>query len=271
MNDQNINGIIVIFQLYLPLNFQKTINIITEKLRKDDSVLKNISRSGKLELYADLLFFLRFGCLRTASYFDFKLLTRNGVNILEDLVIMLADNIAWIYLELLSVDGNMSTEINSTSLDLCALSTRELQRLRNEVVLNQWLVQNFESVVSIYEDRFELSILYRQKQEDPLDDLNKDKYAWWKKLIYAKSKPPSLNYVSIRPMSLSVKRTKELRALTGWRYYFSLYLELSDITMPLAKTIFTKITSAISFFLVCMVGRSLGLIFTGIKQSLGWR
>jgi hypothetical protein len=54
---------------------------------------------------------------------------------LEDLVISLADVIASIYLELMSVDGDMSTEVVSSSLALCSLSTRELQKLRNEVII----------------------------------------------------------------------------------------------------------------------------------------
>lgn len=41
--------------------------------------------------------------------------------------------IASVYLELMSVDGDMSTEVVSSSLVLCSLSTRELQKLRNEV------------------------------------------------------------------------------------------------------------------------------------------
>lgn len=48
-------------------------------------------------------------------------------------MIMLADAIASIYLELISVDSNMSTEITAMGLTLCSLSTRELQKLRNEV------------------------------------------------------------------------------------------------------------------------------------------
>lgn len=54
---------------------------------------------------------------------------------MEDLVISLADVIASIYLELMSVDGDMSTEVVSSSLALCSLSTRELQKLRNEVII----------------------------------------------------------------------------------------------------------------------------------------
>ncbi|KAK9127564.1 hypothetical protein Syun_016361 [Stephania yunnanensis] len=55
----------------------------------------------------------------------------------------------------------------------------------------------------------------------------------------------------------------------GWRYYFILLLEFSDITMPMVRTIFAKVSDGISFFLVCLIGRSLGLIYKGIRQSLG--
>lgn len=56
-----------------------------------------------------------------------------GVSVLEDLVITLSDGIASIYLELISVDSDMSNDINDLGLNLCTLSTRALQRLRNEV------------------------------------------------------------------------------------------------------------------------------------------
>jgi len=73
--------------------------------------------------------------VRSDSYFDAKFLAEHGARILEDLVISLADVIASIYLELMSVDGDMSTEVVSSSLALCSLSTRELQNLRNEVII----------------------------------------------------------------------------------------------------------------------------------------
>lgn len=188
----------------------KLINRISEKVKGDDTVVQNINRSGKAELYADLLFFLRFGCLRTTCCYDSKFLTQHGVNILEDVVIMLADGIASTYLELISVDSNMSTEINSMGVTLCSLSTRQLQRLRNEVALNQWLLQNFESVAAMYEDRFELSVLCRQKQAETVEGQS-EKTSWWEKFTFVKSTTlPMLNYVLISPVTLPVKRTKEL-------------------------------------------------------------
>ena len=53
---------------------------------------------------------------------------------MEDLVIFLADVIASIYLEIMSVDGDMPTEVVGSSLALCSLSTREPQKRRNEVM-----------------------------------------------------------------------------------------------------------------------------------------
>lgn len=72
--------------------------------------------------------FSRKGC----SY-DHSVFTLYADSILEDLVISLADGIASIYLELISVDSNLSNEINSLGLGMCNLSTRALQKLRNEV------------------------------------------------------------------------------------------------------------------------------------------
>lgn len=54
---------------------------------------------------------------------------------MEDLVIWLADVTASFYLELVSIDGDTPSEISVLGLSLCSLSTRSLQRLRNEVSL----------------------------------------------------------------------------------------------------------------------------------------
>ena len=72
---------------------------------------------------------------------------------MEDLVISLADVIASIYLELMSIDGDMSTEVVSSSLALCSLSTRELQNLRNEVIIVDCtcLVSSFSIVLQFFD------------------------------------------------------------------------------------------------------------------------
>ncbi|OMO88910.1 hypothetical protein CCACVL1_08114 [Corchorus capsularis] len=253
-------------------NNMELVSLITEKLNGDDAVLQNIRKSGKENLYAELLYFLSFGSVRKGCCYDQSLFTLYGDSILEDLVITLADGIANTYLELISVDGNLSDEVNALGLAICNLSTRALQRLRNEVALNQWLYQNLEAIASMYEDRFDLYTLKNQLIEEKSSD-NAEKVSWWKKFTLRKheSSSPSVCYVVISHFSMPVKRTKELRALTGWRYYFSLFLELSDIGMPMVRAIIDKVSNAISFFLVCLIGRSLGLIYTGIRQSLRWK
>ncbi|KAF6148350.1 hypothetical protein GIB67_025569 [Kingdonia uniflora] len=153
---------------------------------------------------------------RRASCYDIKFLVQHGVDVFEDLVITLSDGITCLYLELISVDSDMSSEMSRLGLDLCSLSTRALQRLRNEVALDRWLHQNIESVISMNEDRFDLWTFQIQPLERP--DINQtEKRSWWKKLIFNKhaSTLPSLCSVAIKQLFIPVKRTMELRALSG--------------------------------------------------------
>ncbi|CAN4093292.1 unnamed protein product [Withania somnifera] len=223
-------------------------------------VLSNIRKSGKEHLFTEFMCVLIFGSLRKTGFYNDSLFMEHGISMLEDLVIMLADGIASMYLELISVDSSMSNEMNNLGLSLCTLSTRALQKLRNEAAMNQWFHQNMEAVVSMYEDRFDLYTFQHQLYEES----SKSKVqngSWWKKLRVMSSQPvlSQLSTIIINQISIPVKRTKELRALTGWRYYYSLLLELADIAMPLIRTVISRLR------------RSLGLIYTGIRQSLRWK
>ncbi|KAK7292975.1 hypothetical protein RJT34_15834 [Clitoria ternatea] len=247
-------------------------SMILEKVKGDSTIIQSITRSGKKDLYSELLCYLISGSIREDCCYNSCIFALHGISILEDLVIALADGVAGIYLEFISVDSDVSSKTNSLDMSLCALSTRELQKLRNEVALKQWLYHNMDTVVSMYEDRFDLCTLDSQ----PIDLTNNtqtENQNWWKRLTQPNSKTvsPELHCIEIRHFSMPVKRTKELRALTGWRYYFSLFLELSDITTPLVRAVIDKVSDAISFFLVSLIGRSLGLIYTGIRQSLRWK
>ncbi|KAF3537596.1 hypothetical protein F2Q69_00024745 [Brassica cretica] len=244
--------------------------LLIKMLNEKEAIFDKIRKSGKEDLFAEFLYFHRFGSLRKASCYDLSLFRTHGVAILEDLMITLADGVASIYLELISVDSKFSDEMNGGGgLDICSLSSRALQKLRNEVALYQWLHQNMEAVVSMYEDRFDLYILQTQVINNPDGGGDTKSYSWWRKAKAASSSP--LRYSVISDFSLPVKRTKELKALSGWRYYFSLFLELSDIGMPIIRVVVDKVSSVISFFLVTLIGRSVGLIFTGIRQSLRWK
>lgn len=86
-----------------------------------------------------------------------------------------------------------------------------------QVALYQWLYQNLEAVASMYEDRFDLWTFESQLIEK-VDNSWNGNYSWWKRLVHKKSDTVSskLDHVLINNFCMPVKRTKELRALTGW-------------------------------------------------------
>lgn len=71
----------------------------------------------------------------------------------------------------------------------------------------------------------------------------------------------------IERRSLRARRSRELQVLRGGRLVYSLFLELSDVLGPVLKTLFKKLSEIISFLLVALIGRALGLIYRGIRQS----
>lgn len=108
--------------------------LLMKMLNEEEAIFDKIRKSGKEDLFAEFLYFHKFGSLRKASCYDLSLFRTHGVAILEDLMITLADGVASIYLELISVDSKFSDEMNSGGgLDICNLSSRALQKLRNEV------------------------------------------------------------------------------------------------------------------------------------------
>uniref|UniRef100_A0A803LAI0 Uncharacterized protein n=1 Tax=Chenopodium quinoa TaxID=63459 RepID=A0A803LAI0_CHEQI len=298
---------------------------MSEKLRGEDIILGDFRKSSKMDLFADLIGFFRYGCFKggkdghglqicwsysevtephlltalcdslfivvqvsfhirlnesfqsnsseeECSYYDHNLYPLHGGAILEDLIITLADAISSIYLEVISVDSDISEKISNFGLSLCTLSTRDLQKLRNEVAMREWIHQNFGEIVLMYEDRFDLRVLKTEPYRESAETL-KESHSWWRRLTLKKSVhvQSSLRYSVVSTFSLTLKRTRELRALKGWKYYFSLILELSDIAVPMVKVIVSQVRNAISFFLVSLIGRSVGLVYTGIRQSLRWK
>ena len=48
----------------------------------------------------------------------------------------------------------------------------------------------------------------------------------------------------------------------------SLSLELGDFAVPLLHSVFARVSAAVSWLLVTLIGRSLGLVFRGVRESL---
>eukprot|EP00899_Mesostigma_viride_P002588 jgi/Mesvir1/1232/Mv15254-RA.1 len=74
--------------------------------------------------------------------------------------------------------------------------------------------------------------------------------------------------LSLVRRQLPAYRKRELRALQGWRYAVSVLLEASDVFLPLLRSFITGVGNFISFLLVRLIGRSLGLVYRGVLQSL---
>lgn len=65
-----------------------------------------------------------------------------------------------------------------------------------------------------------------------------------------------------------VRRTGELAALSGWRATLSTCMELGDVLAPVAAGIVDRLSSFVSWLLVSLIGRGLGLIYRGVRQSM---
>lgn len=65
--------------------------------------------------------------------------------------------------------------------------------------------------------------------------------------------------------------SQELGELRGWRYAVSLALEALDVAAPLAAGLLARAGAAASWLLVALIGRSLGLMYRGVRQSIAPR
>jgi hypothetical protein len=115
-------------------------------------------------------------------------------------------------------------------------STRALEKFRNEVKLNGWMTTNYGDVVAMYED--------------------------WHSLMGVDS-----NGVVVS-RKISVCRHSELAKVTGARQLMSMFLEFSDVVVPVARAALNNVKNFTSWLLVTLIGRSLGLVYRGIKESM---
>lgn len=60
---------------------------------------------------------------------------------------------------------------------------------------------------------------------------------------------------------------QELEALTGWSAAMCLLLEVNDVAAPLLRSLFARVSTALQWLLTALIGRGLGLIFRGVRQS----
>ncbi|MCO5550658.1 hypothetical protein L7F22_004147 [Adiantum nelumboides] len=230
------------------------------------SMKSGLLATGKAEFYADFLYILCSGCVRQNGYFGAECVRSHKNLVLDDLLIFVADKASALYLDLISTGSTIGDSQWFNMMSQSIPSTRLLEKFRNEVALNGWLNDNFQSVTAMFEDRFDLWILNSGHK----NHVNQKNQSSKVRLENHREQDSGKSAVVIGQYKMFARRARELRRLTGWRYYFSLYLEFSDICGPLLRTVATKLGEGISFLLVTLIGRSLGLIYRGICQSIQW-
>ena len=115
-------------------------------------------------------------------------------------------------------------------------STRSLEKFRNEVKLETWMQSNYHDVVAMYED--------------------------WHNLMGVDEAG------DIVTRRISICRHSELDQVRGARMLMSMFLEVADIVVPIAKSTLNNVKNFSSWLLVTLIGRSLGLVYRGIKDSM---
>jgi hypothetical protein len=115
-------------------------------------------------------------------------------------------------------------------------STRSLEKFRNEVKLRAWLEANYKDVVAMYED--------------------------WHGLVGLDADG---NIVTRR---VSINRHSELAQVKGVRLIVSMFLEFADVVVPVAQSALRSVKDFSSWLLVTLIGRSLGLVYRGIRESM---
>ena len=115
-------------------------------------------------------------------------------------------------------------------------STRALEKFRNEVKLAAWMTANYGDVVAMYED--------------------------WHSLMGVDAQG------NVVTRKISVCRHSELARVTGARMLMSMFLEFSDVVVPVARSALNNVKNFTSWLLVTLIGRSLGLVYRGIKESV---
>ncbi|CAL8465536.1 g5072 [Coccomyxa elongata] len=180
---------------------------------------------------------------RRSSQQQTPMLLRRGAAIIQDMAVLIAESVAESYLANagLTREGDLGREGTCTGrwplhLHHTISSTRTLERFRNQVAMQQWLDRNFRSVTAMYEDRHELwGFDYRGR-------------------LFRRMLP--------------ARRAQEVEQLKGLRYAHSLALEAMDVAAPLLQRLLGRLGDAVSWLLVRLIGRSLGLIYRGVRESL---
>ncbi|MDY6939023.1 MAG: DUF3685 domain-containing protein [Cyanobacteriota bacterium] len=126
--------------------------------------------------------------------------------------------------------------IKQNFYDRCLLSTREIERFRNDLSWKYRLRQYIQEPTAIYESRYVLFVL---------DDRG------------------------IRQRTIYAPRRHELDRLSGIQQTVTLVLEGRDALAPRLRSVTTFVGSSFVYVLTQIIGRGLGLVARGVLEGMG--
>jgi len=137
--------------------------------------------------------------------------------------------------ELLGVCGDWP-ELRRYLLDQRLISTRELERLRNQLNTQSRWQAWIQRPIRLYESQ---------------------------RLLY------QLNDGTIAPLLLMEPRDEELRRLGWWQQQVALLLEARDALAPQVQLLVRRVGDLLAVVLTQVIGRAIGLVGRGIAQGMG--
>ncbi|MEG4445464.1 DUF3685 domain-containing protein [Microcoleus sp. AT9_B5] len=152
--------------------------------------------------------------------------------LLENLAIQIASGVVQ---PLLNNLANIE-EIKQIFYDGKLISTREIERFRNDLSWRYSWDRYFVEPKAIFESRFWLFVLGDS---------------------------------GIKKISIYAPRNLELAQLSGWQLALTLLLETRDAIAPRVRAVISLLGTAVVYVLTQVIGRGIGLIGRGIIQGIG--
>ncbi|MBW4507388.1 MAG: DUF3685 domain-containing protein [Scytonematopsis contorta HA4267-MV1] len=212
----------------------KNIEIVNVLLQDIEIIQKEILNQIPFieELFSYLLFQTDLQVNNTSYPVASAQAKEQGSMLLENLLIQIANAVIQPMLNRLAD----IEQIKQNFYDRKLISTREIERFRNDLSWKYRLKNYVTEPRAIFESRYELFVFAPR---------------------------------GIAKTSIYAPRKEELTELSGIPLVVTLGLEFWDATSPRLQTLLSFLGSGVVFFLTQVVGRGLGLIGRGILQGIG--
>ncbi|MEH2168136.1 MAG: DUF3685 domain-containing protein [Nostoc sp.] len=212
----------------------KNVKIVNLLLQNTEVVQRDILNKIPLvcELYSYLLFQTELNIDNTSYPVVSAEAKSQALTILENLLIQVANGVVQPLLNSLADVEEIKQNFYGRQL----ISTREIERFRNDLSWKYRLKNYINEPKAVFESRYELFVIVPR---------------------------------GIANTSVYAPRNQELVKLSNIPLVVTLLLEFSDAIAPRLKSLVAFVGSGIVFILTQIVGRGLGLIGRGILQGIG--